>query len=78
MFLTRTKNQIFTIQMYIQLLPYEFRKLQHMSLPTLPRVTIESIKSRDHLECIKCLFFDDEMCTLHKVGGEDSKCRRVL
>ena len=28
--------------------------------------------------CIKCLFFDDEMCTLQKVGGEDSKGRRVL
>ena len=23
-------------------------------------------------------FFDDEMCTLKKVGGEDSKGRRVL
>ena len=28
--------------------------------------------------CIKCLFFDDEMCTLQKVSGEDSKGRRVL
>ena len=28
--------------------------------------------------CIKCLFFDDEMCTLQKVGGEDIKGRRVL
>ena len=28
--------------------------------------------------CIKCLFFDYEMCTLQKVGGEDSKGRRVL
>ena len=28
--------------------------------------------------CIKCLFFDDEMFTLLKVGGEDSKGRRVL
>jgi len=29
-------------------------------------------------EHIKCLIFDDEMCTLQKVGGEDSKGRRVL
>ena len=29
-------------------------------------------------ERIKCLIFDDEMCTLQKVGGEDSKGRRVL
>ena len=28
--------------------------------------------------CIKCLFLDDEMCTLQKVGGEDSIGRRVL
>ena len=28
--------------------------------------------------CIKCLFFDDEMCPLQKVGGEDSKGRIVL
>ena len=26
----------------------------------------------------KMLFFDSEMCTLQKVGGEDSKGRRVL
>ena len=26
----------------------------------------------------KMPFFDDEMCTLQKVGGEDSKGRRVL
>ena len=29
-------------------------------------------------ERIKCLIFDDEMCTLQKVGGEDSEGRRVL
>ena len=29
-------------------------------------------------ERIKCLIFEDEMCTLQKVGGEDSKGRRVL
>ena len=28
--------------------------------------------------CIKCLFFDYEMCTFQKVGGEFSKGRRVL
>ena len=28
--------------------------------------------------CIKCLFFDDEMCTLQKVGDEDCIGRRVL
>ena len=31
-----------------------------------------------NLERMKCLIFDDEMCTLPKVGGEDSKGRRVL
>ena len=35
-------------------------------------------KTRKCSVCIKCLFFDDEMCTLKKVGGEDSKGRRVL
>ena len=29
-------------------------------------------------ERIKCLIFDSEMCTLQKVGGEDSKGRIVL
>ena len=29
-------------------------------------------------ERIKCLIFDSEMCTLQKVGGKDSKGRRVL
>ena len=29
-------------------------------------------------EHIKCLIFDSEMCTLQKVGGKDSKGRRVL
>ena len=28
--------------------------------------------------CIKCLFFENKMCTFHKVGGEDSKGRKVL
>ena len=31
-----------------------------------------------NLERMKCLIFDDEICTLQKVGGEDSKGRRVL
>ena len=42
------------------------------------RLGICGLQGWGYVERIKCLIFDDEMCTLQKVGVEDSKGRRVL
>ena len=42
------------------------------------RIFLGRIVPRIVGERIKCLIFDSEMCTLQKVGGKDSKGRRVL
>ena len=53
------------------------------TLPSLPlsyniALYTYSIRPTPPRERIKCLIFDSEMCTLQKVGGKDSKGRRVL
>ena len=59
-----------------------FRKVGKFKLPSLNTFRVIAKKTTEGgstlRERTKCLIFDYEMCTLQKVGGEDSKGRRVL